>query len=215
MNRRGVTLLELLLAIALLLALGALVVVPLLDRMNERAFESSADIVTTQLLLARAHAQATGEPVEVRYESAPPWIAARIFDPLLGGDDDELAETLRIPEGWAERGLVDGVRLTDRPDVLESLGPDESQQETPQTIRLAVFMPDGSALLGRTTWIIDDDGRLGRLDVNGWTGLPAFERVTADAEASRVGELEEQQQQLQDERDQEEPEFLPDEEPEP
>lgn len=60
MNRRGVTLLELLLAIALLLALGAIVLPPLFVRLNERAFESSAEIVRNQLLLARAHAQITG-----------------------------------------------------------------------------------------------------------------------------------------------------------
>ena len=83
MNRRGVTLLELLLAIALLLAVGGLVLPALFDRLTERAFESSAEIVRSQLLLARAHAQATGEPIEVLFATDPPRVAARRFDASL------------------------------------------------------------------------------------------------------------------------------------
>jgi hypothetical protein len=215
MNRRGVTLLELLLAIALLLALGALVLPALFDRLTERAFESSAEIVRSQLLLARAHAQVTGEPIEVLFETDPARVAARRFDVGLvdpesegearGGEvsddepfevtaleDQEAPETLRIPEPWAERILTDGVWIADRSGLAEeesggfgaagvrAAGDDQREtegDEAMRTIRLALFMPDGSAVLAEPVWIRDEHGRRGRLTVNHWTGLPSFERV--------------------------------------
>ena len=45
------------------------------------------------------------------------------------------------------------------------------------TLRLAVYMPDGSALLVQSVWIRDDHGRRGKIEVNPWTGLPSFDRV--------------------------------------
>jgi type II secretory pathway pseudopilin PulG len=213
MNRRGVTLLELLLAIALLLALGGLVLPALFDRLTERAFESSAEIVRSQLLLARAHAQVTGEPIEVRFETDPSRVAARRFDVGLGDlkpggdapgeenltdepfgvtsrDDEEAPETLRIPEPWAERVLADGMWIAERSGLADqepggfgaagvrAAGDDRIEgDETLRTIRLALFMPDGSAVLAEPVWIRDEHGRRGRLTVNHWTGLPSFERV--------------------------------------
>ena len=233
MNRRGVTLLELLLAIALLLALAGLVLPALFDRLTERAFESSAEIVRSQLLLARAYAQATGEPIEVLFESDPPRVAARRFDvglvdPERGGeapgeenlrdepfgvtslDDEQAPETLRIPEPWADRVLADGVWIADRSGFAEegtgglgaatgirAAGGEELEikgDETLRTIRLALFMPDGSAVLAEPVWIRGAHGRRGRLTVNHWTGLPSFERVmevVPEPEAPEAGDDEE------------------------
>lgn len=216
MNRRGVTLLELLLAIALVLAVGALVMPALVDRLGERAFESSAEIVRSQLLLARAHAQATGEPVEVRFEPEPPRVAARWFEPdpgslelpeddaggpglqaasadLPSADEDEAPDALVIPEPWADRLLADGVRITDRPDVVDGAAEQpvaSGQDETLRPIRIALYMPDGSAVLAEPVWFHDDHGRRGRLTVNRWTGLPTFEQVTRSPD-----ELTEQQEE--------------------
>ncbi|MHC4129051.1 MAG: hypothetical protein ACYSWT_16685 [Planctomycetota bacterium] len=228
MYRRGVTLLELLLAIALLLALGGLVLPALFNRLPERAFESSAEIVRSQLLLARAHAQATGEPIEVLFATDPPRVAARRFDAslvtlepqadasdALGGqdepfevtslDDEEAPEDLRIPEPWAERVLADGVWIADRPglpegepagfggeaELLAAGDEDVERDEVPRVIRLALFMPDGSAVLAEPVWVRDGHGRSGRLTVNHWTGLPSFERVTGVVQEAE-GEEDEQ-----------------------
>jgi type II secretory pathway pseudopilin PulG len=238
MNRRGVTLLELLLAIALLLAVGGLVLPAMFDRLTERAFESSAEIVRSQLLLARAHAQTTGEPIEVLFEGDPPRVAARRFDAALAAldpragaadapgprgsddeplevlsmDDGEAPDALRIREPWADRLLADGVWIADRGGISDGepagleveAGPDAAggvfdQDDAPRTIRLALFMPDGSAVLAEPVWVRDDHGRRGKLTVNQWTGLPSFERVMESPQ-----EPEEEQEQLQPEE--EEPE---------
>ncbi|MHC4142412.1 MAG: prepilin-type N-terminal cleavage/methylation domain-containing protein [Planctomycetota bacterium] len=250
MNRRGVTLLELLLAIALLLALAGLVLPALFDRLTERAFESSAEIVRSQLLLARAHAQATGEPIEVLFETDPSRVAARRFDvglvdlgpegdargeenltdepfEVTSLDDEQAPETLRVPEPWAERVLADGVWIADRSGLAEegsggfgaeagfrAAGDDRIEiegDETPRTIRLALFMPDGSAVLAEPVWIRDEHGRRGLLTVNHWTGLPSFERVMEVQEDLREEE-EEPEPEEEAELDRLEREFA---EPEP
>jgi len=80
-----------------------------------------------------------------------------------------------IVEGWADRDLADGLGLTNRADDAES----DWTETDPVMLRLAVYMPDGSALLVQSVWIRDDYGRRGRIEVNPWTGLPSFERITS------------------------------------
>ena len=177
-RRPGVTLLELLIAIALLVALAAIALPSLVTDLDERAFVAAVDATHRQLLLARAHAQATGRSVELVFDARPSRIEARRFDParlaverdeagefdidLDAGDDDDLV----IHEGWAYRELPVGVRVT-RParDGEESAGP----------LRLAVYLADGSAIFAPPFWIVDDAGRRRRVTVNPWTGVPDLE----------------------------------------
>lgn len=217
MPRRGLTLLELLIAIGLVVALGALVFPTMMGRQRQRTFDSTIQIIRDQLLLARAHAQATGVPVEVMYCSEAPRVEARMFRPERAasrfGDADGSAamldfseepdEDLLIPEGWAYRHLAEGVQITKTPpqelqhgyddsfgsfdddlgayfdDASASLVPDQP----PRTIRLAVFLPDGSALLGEGVWVVDNDGRARRIEVNPWTGLPIFDATAVNRDA--------------------------------
>ncbi len=236
MPRRGLTLLELLIAIGLVVALGALVVPTMMGRHRQRAFDSTAQIIRDQLLLARAHAQATGAPVEVMDYSEAPHIEARMFRPERAasrfGDADGSAAMLRfgeepdedllIPEGWAYRHLAEGVQVTKTPpqelqdgyddpfgsfdddlgadfdDASASLVPDQP----PRTIRLAVFLPDGSALLGEGVWVVDNDGRARRIEVNPWTGLPIFGATAVNRGAVEVAEDAEPDDELEEfERD--------------
>ena len=190
MNRRGLTLIELLLAIGLVLIVGALVLPTVFTGLRERSFESAAEVVRNQLLLARAHAQVTRRPVEVVYANVPPrrpGVRARYFlvdapgpaiyrptggaasgeaeaDPFPIDDQWQTTPEQVIVEGWADRDLPDDLRLTDRA---------ESDRVV---LRLAVYMPDGSAPLMQPVWLRDEHGRRGKIEVNPWTGLPSFER---------------------------------------
>lgn len=219
MCRRGLTLLELLIVIGLVVALGAIVLPAMTGVQRQRAFDSTVQIIRDQLLLARAHAQSTGSPVEVLYYSHSPRVEARLFDPELQaspspyvdadgwGDgpqseplmlDEEDEAELVIGEAWAYRHLAGGIRITRTPaqqDVNEfedefgsfdefGAGSDDRSQlfdpdEDPEAIRLAVFLPDGSALVAQPFWVIDNSGRVGRLEVNPWTGLPIFDATGA------------------------------------
>ncbi|UCD76493.1 MAG: prepilin-type N-terminal cleavage/methylation domain-containing protein [Phycisphaerales bacterium] len=225
MPRRGFTLLELLIAIALLLALGALSLPAIMGQLDERRFESAVELTTSHLLLARAHAQATGRTVEVLYRFPPARLEARIFQPGemsegdpsdwpsnegIAGDeegeetgyyslewDEEQNTAGLIHEGWALRALPAGIRLSSAPpDGAEGLLAEWSEFEEeswgegfsppvepmpaeedddPVTIRLAVFLPDGSALICEPAWLWDRNDHLERLTVNPWSGLPQIQ----------------------------------------
>ncbi len=113
-------------------------------------------------------------------------------EPLILEEQDE--DELVIGEAWAYRHLAQDVRITKTPpqdaadDFDDAFGSfddfDDQRQffdpdQEPHAIRLAVFLPDGSALLGEPVWVIDNDGRVGRLEVNPWTGLPSFDATGA------------------------------------
>lgn len=181
---RGLTLLEILVALAILLAIAGLVVPTYLESLNRRAFESAEQMIVNQFILARAHAQTTGRPVEVRYEPDTRIVRARLFNPQVeqgqlssldvdgenpdmgpaaGGGDTEGGDPfgsenpeLDITEPWAARRLGNGIRLTrQRP------WPDDS---------------GGGALYG-----MDDDLFDASLDEPGaGSALPAFDMDSPD-----------------------------------
>ena len=180
MKRRAITLIELLLAIGLLVVLGGIVLPAVFTGLRERAFESTGEVIRNQLLLARAHAQATRRPVEVVYDHRPnrsARVGARYFPVGLDDRQQQADPRYVIVESWADRGLPDGLRLA---DPRGAAPPDDE----PRSLRLAVYMPDGSALLTRPAWVLDDHGRRGRLEVNPWTGLPSFKRIFGDEDGA-------------------------------
>lgn len=237
-RRRCLTLLETLVALALLAGIAALVAPALISRFDERAFEAAADGASEQLMMARAHAQATGEAVEVTYSPSTGQVHARYYAPWsAAGDGDVMPGTSpyaqvdpsvsaaqqpddwshlpglatpspqiqarAIREAWASRPLGQGIRLvTGRGGVVLS-GPGEDQapevadeshadeldalqaMADGQEVRLAVFMPDGSALVGEDLWINDVGGRRGLITINPWSGLPLFQRLGDLTDAQR------------------------------
>lgn len=224
MPKRCLTLVETLIAIVLVLAIGALIFPSLMDSLDERQFESAADGTNEQLMLARAHAQATGTPVEVTYRPGTSQVQARLFMPAVprlgapSGDSrrsnaDSTAESTgaasefaagfadeaAIEESWACRTIGRNVRIASRPPSAAgqspssfnaNVGASPDDAETFETlgkgqdIRLAVFMPDGSTLVGDQVWLNDDKGRLGVFTINPWSGMPIFRRLADTSAAS-------------------------------
>jgi hypothetical protein len=203
MHRRSLTILEMLIALALLLAMAAIVAPSLLNTLEERAFETAADETNEQLMMARAHAQATGTPIEVTYSAGKSQVQARVFSPMadVGAIADSGGEPVHEP--WALRFLGRGVRIVARKPVSESAAVDPMVAELPipddvetledlgkgQDVRLAVFMPDGTALMSDRVWLNDAKGRLGVFTINPWSGLPFFERL-ADLTAEVIEDLQ-------------------------
>ncbi len=203
MRTRGLTLFEILLALALLAAMAALTLPSVMNSLNERSFIATADLLRDQLLLARAYAQAESETVEIRFFTSLNLVESRLFRPGRGADlrnrelpgemftlDDEDDADLVIAEGWALRDLPPRITIRRTPPRDSSLSEEElkflmdvdpdleelARTETQPVIRLAVFLPDGSALLGAPVWLSDEHGRAGKLGVNTFTGLPWFKR---------------------------------------
>jgi type II secretory pathway pseudopilin PulG len=218
--QRSLTLLETLIALVLVVAMGALIFPSLMNTLDERAFESVAEETNEQLMRARAHAQVTGSPVEVTYDAHKSQVRARLFQPLenfAAPDEDDpdmeapaasasrpspqSREGAAITEAWALVNLGRSMRIVSRPPMekaenallppAESLAPDEYETledlAKGQRIRLAVFMPDGTALMGDQVWLNDDKGRIGVFTINPWSGLPFFKRL-ADLSAKAAGD---------------------------
>jgi type II secretory pathway pseudopilin PulG len=226
MLKRSLTLLETMIAIVLILAMAALVVPSLLSSMEERTFDSAADVTNDHLMMARAHAQATGSPVEVTYRADRSKVFARFFragqsderltlsvphspehDSVrnlgpLGPESSDVAmdDQTEITEPWAIRDISPGVRIVNHrpssahqdessaePNVDVTQSDDEQTLEdlgAGEEVRLAIFMPDGSALMGDTVWLNDEKGRVGMLTINPWSGIPIFQRLIEGSDSS-------------------------------
>jgi Tfp pilus assembly protein FimT len=233
MRRRSLTLLETLIALTLVLAMAALIIPSMLSSMEERSFEAASDVTKEQLMMARAHAQATGNPVEVTYRPDTSQVRARWFMPWMDEDQTSSMEDVdskssinalglpnrsaasnshephrnEITEPWATRDIGRSIRIASHPpddaasDASE-LNPPLAQQDVDQgqsgfeelekgeEVRLAIFMPDGSALMGEPVWLNDDKGRCGKFIINPWSGLPIFERLGDLADKSQKTSLD-------------------------
>lgn len=219
MVRRALSLIELLIAIAVLGVMLAVVLPATIGQLSRQAFSAAQDQLQGQALLIRAHAMSTGQSLEWRYHTGRRVTEAR----PVGADD--LASALRSeaarsgsrrserPEfdeaalasareaapvdplgSWAHQVLPRGVRITDQPphDLLDDppFGadiPDPALEEDEllfdedggeRTIRLAVFLPDGSVLLTRSVWLRDDEDLAAKMVINAWTSRLEFTRIT-------------------------------------
>ena len=188
---RALTLIEILVVIVVLLGISALVVPNVRSTFDERSFESAAEQVVTHLLAARAHAQATRQPVEVVTRSSNDGLIVRRFVP---GDE---AEPIR--EGWATRSLPRGYRVgdetaldDDQPFARPAPAGADAREASDDDAAFVVFLPDGSTLRERPLWLGDGTGRRSRITVDTWTGLPTAERRDAGDESA---------EDVEDERD--------------
>lgn len=173
--RCGVTLLELLIVLALLIAIAAAVGPTVLSALDERAFDSTLDVTGRQMMLARAHAQASGQAVEVVYlnDGARPQVAALLF--AVGEESERVA----LVPSWAQRPLPYGYTIADQPPQAETpgIGGVEDAPVEARSLRLGVFLPDGSAMSGLPRWLSDGDGRVARMNLNPYTGHVEFTRL--------------------------------------
>ncbi|MGI9015394.1 MAG: pilus assembly FimT family protein [Phycisphaerales bacterium] len=108
--RRGVSLIELLIVIALLLSLGALVLPALSERLAERSFASAGEQVVQHLLLVRATAMQEGRSLEVRFlPGSPQWngrgrLVVQPFNAAMQVlDERELRDAVRRDDRVASR----------------------------------------------------------------------------------------------------------------
>ncbi|HWB19330.1 MAG TPA: hypothetical protein VG711_03445 [Phycisphaerales bacterium] len=235
--KRSSTLFEVLVALALLAGLLALILPTFMKMVDERAFESAADVTDDQLQMARTHSQTTQTPVEVVYHANPPRLEARLFQPWANDDGGNItsgAEDFsmfadsenghgKIDEAWASRTFGRGISITRAPTergwgvfgsesneddaqgsgggfvpgVQEQIAAGMSGKSVgdigspSDDIRLAVFMPDGSAVVGDAVMMQDESGRKSKLVINPWTGVPAFVRQTGERDADSKTHIEE------------------------
>ncbi|MEM7227871.1 MAG: prepilin-type N-terminal cleavage/methylation domain-containing protein [Planctomycetota bacterium] len=185
MSHRGVTLLELLIAIALVVSVAAIAVVAMDQTLGRRQFERTVELVREQMQLARAHAERTGEPVELLYFEEKNLLRTQRLlvndvlpddeSPAFESDDNEwgsLRDDRIIEEPWSEQAWPDQFSLTttdprlpdmdfgDPRDDGSFIGPSDTG------VRIAVLLPDGTASGGSDLYLSDGRTRLMLLAVN-------------------------------------------------
>ena len=203
-DSRGLTLFELLIALAVVLAIGALAL-PFTFREYERR-ESVAvrDHIAMQALMARAQARVGGVPYAMVLDEAGRHIEVREIDPRDPGDvfmsdeGDEEFEASREEEdsspleSWQLVVLPEGTHFElDQPrrgseepsSEFAQWEPEEEDEDVPLVgVRLAVFMPDGTLLGARPLILRGPAGRF-RLEFDPWTGSLATTFIPMDTES--------------------------------
>lgn len=149
------TLLELLVVLGLILAIGAISLPTVLDGVERRRFDSAVDDAIGTLRLARAHARLESITVEVVVVEGPEaelTLLARSIDlASFAEDDSESGDSARaIGEPWAERVLaVLLVSAADSPPGVEDDGDAEPESEATRSSSDArASSPDPLAMAG-------------------------------------------------------------------
>ena len=195
MAGRAFTLLELLIAMAIVIALAGLIAPIGLARLTSAEFEQSRYTLETTLMLARAEAMRSGEPVTVLV-GGPAAGPSRLFAGKLGVETSGVGLTEEMKQAPApgpvmeETDLPGAVRLVfDDPSVEPGKGSESepasdskspaADQTTESTSRAAVvvFLPDGRASGVRPCWMMDGAGSAAAVTINSWTGAVSVARV--------------------------------------
>jgi len=146
---RGLTIIEVLIVIAILIAMASLVMPNVVGRFERRSFESTMQQIGAALLMARAHAQMTGRPVEVVYEPGDPDALrpreAQLTARHLDLRDPDVIESLRSE---AQAAASDTPAFAGRPvdDVMPDLRDDPG---APEVDDRAIYEPWANHVLPR------------------------------------------------------------------
>ena len=209
---RGVSLIELLIGLGVVLAIAAVVIPWTTGWLGSRELDNAEDGLTMQMMMARAAAREEGRPVELVAESDD--TGSRISARWMNGSDDAGADGSgrgstrssrsggsrgrdgsggsTIEASWADMPLPRGVRIalglanprSGPTDAIPSV--DEADDIAARAERgqtIAIFLPDGTVFFAPTFMLRTDAGSLRKMKVDRATGVPQ-QVETAPAPAS-------------------------------
>lgn len=155
-DARGLTLLELLIALSIVIVIGA-IAIPFTFRAFERRESTAAlDRFSMQLHLARSLARSEGVPLALEIDATGRRLNVFEINPREGFVSEDSVQG--SVEAWRRIVLPESVRFA-------PLGEEEWLEPT----RLGVFMPDGHLMGFDAIHVVSDRGRK-RIDINPWTG---------------------------------------------
>lgn len=206
-TRRGVSLLELLIGLGILLAISAIVIPWTTGWLGTRELDNAEDGLTMQMMMARAAAREGGRAVEVvaEFNGSQSSINARFMSSAEGnhgnhsGHRTDADGASPINASWARMQLPRGVRIAlgmenaergsdellgsplDKPMAATT---DELSTEAGQT--LAIFLPDGTVFFAPMFMLRTDAGSLRALQVDHATGVPQQVEKAADIDRTNA-----------------------------
>lgn len=190
-GRAGFTLIEVMIALALVLALSALVWASLSPLRDRVAMDEACAMVADGVEQARSMAAGSNQVLEVRASIGATVleIQARAIAPAEEEGQGEGAGRAGSASESDERPWIVLVRIVGsfaREDPMELAGSeDEARQATtladdePELVSIGVVLPDGSAVPGVPLRLKDADGRWSVVRVGTWTTRIEVEEASA------------------------------------
>jgi len=193
-HARGITLIEILIAVSLLVLIVSLAAPAVIGASAERRFRMTTEQIGGVLTEARSEAVLSGEPLEAiaRSDGEGAWrivTRAPVDDappPDSRTDPTQFDTSRPTPD---EQDESERIRLTLHPDLrfadpetleqeeqmLSPMGPVPVRREGAEGVgeesfTIALFLPDGAAATGDAVALVDEEGRRATLGVRTWTG---------------------------------------------
>lgn len=181
MRRRGFSMIELLIVVGVVVALGAVVSASLLGWGADARFQEASRRVESALVIARADALREGRALAIMARSDRGRVALVLetFEPERVGSEAGARPSRRLVV------LPDGVRVVDRLESQDGAGTaaaraDAAVQEGAEvSVRLCVMLPDGGAWASAPVYLVGPGDRAAKIGVNRWTGTARIEVVGA------------------------------------
>lgn len=190
MERRALTILELLIAIVLIASLTALVVPAVLGRVGEFSLDAAARQVEAAFVAARAQSQREGLPVAVVARPEAGGGVGLCLEAMSASAGEEQADAppALAPAAWTvlptrvtlTDSAVDGERDGFAPASAGAGAERFGDGGAAQRLLVAVVLPDGTASAAGERYLAGPGGERWRLRVNRWTGAASFERVVVE-----------------------------------
>jgi prepilin-type N-terminal cleavage/methylation domain-containing protein len=174
--RRAFTLVELMVAIAVLIVIAALVL-PSMDSISESSkFRSACDQLSSAASVCRAEAKRTGKPVAVvatmNEDGRQTIVSVPLGDVALLEEDATIEVDSRVlmvmPAGVSIRAREKGASAAADAAAPISVGVDKQDAETTQS--LIIYWADGGATASAPMVVTGPGGRSAGAKVNSWTG---------------------------------------------
>ena len=169
---RGLTLLELLISIAIVIGIGAIALPYTFQAFERRESAAAIDHLAMQVLLARALAREDGVPLALMVDSTGRRLEVRTIDPRaplepLPAEAPPMASWRRLllPEGISIDVTTEGTAVGE-----------------PALVRLAMFMPDGH-VVATAPFMLHSDKGIHRLSIDSWTGRIELEQLVSEGDS--------------------------------
>jgi prepilin-type N-terminal cleavage/methylation domain-containing protein len=176
MKSRGLTLFEVVIALALVSVLAALALPAVWSRLGEARVDAAARQVEAAVLSVRARAQRDGSALALSALEERGGRVQLLVRPVErpGVDDEESAGAARLlarlPEGVSIRPGVE-----DSHDEDEGEAPGSTLERALEPVRVVVALPDGMLLISGPIQLSTSDARRVVM-INRWTGACAVQR---------------------------------------